>query len=198
LSSPKARTKRTDSPHYESLSQQSLFNVINAMVRSGAPAREAVLNYYARVIQLNLKRGGMQVDPETVASDAYMINLEATLLRFAEPFMDAKYSKVSLGHGSPVDLPTLMQSENRSTRLIPCTPQRRTDLTSARKLGSRRMLTRPRSSVMRPPAPVVSLTCPCFDSLHIHHCKLTTMPTSTQMRSRGILTRLRLTKVGGG
>lgn len=65
------------------------------MVRSGPPAREAVLNYYARVIQLNLKRGGMQVDPETVASDGYMINLQATLLRFAEPFMDAKYSKVT-------------------------------------------------------------------------------------------------------
>ena len=36
-----------------------------------------------------------QVDPETVASDSFMINVQAVLLRFAEPFMDSKYSKVS-------------------------------------------------------------------------------------------------------
>ena len=36
----------------------------------------------------------MQVDPTTVASDSFMINIQSILLSFAEPFMDATYSKV--------------------------------------------------------------------------------------------------------
>jgi ubiquitin conjugation factor E4 B len=34
------------------------------------------------------------VEPDTVASDSFMVNLQAVLLRFAEPFMDANYTKV--------------------------------------------------------------------------------------------------------
>ena len=36
----------------------------------------------------------VQVEPETVASDSFMVNLQSVLLRFAEPFMDARYTKV--------------------------------------------------------------------------------------------------------
>ena len=43
-----------------------------------------------------MKRGAMQVDYATVATDSFMVNLQSILLRFAEPFMDAKYSKVSV------------------------------------------------------------------------------------------------------
>ena len=43
---------------------------------------------------MNIKRGGMHVDPVTVASDGFMINLQTVLLRFAEPFMDSKFTKV--------------------------------------------------------------------------------------------------------
>jgi hypothetical protein len=35
-----------------------------------------------------------QVEPETVATDSFMVNLQTVLLRFAEPFMDANYTKV--------------------------------------------------------------------------------------------------------
>ena len=35
------------------------------------------------------------MDDASVASGGFMINLQAVLLRFAEPFMDAKYSKAS-------------------------------------------------------------------------------------------------------
>ena len=64
------------------------------MVRASPESREAVLQYFAKVVSLNVKRGGMQVDPTTVASDGFMINLQSILLSFAEPFMDATYSKV--------------------------------------------------------------------------------------------------------
>ena len=75
--------------------QASLFQVFNTLVRNSPQSREAVLQYFSRVVSLNVKRGGMQVDFDTVASDGFMINLQIILLRFAEPFMDAKYSKVS-------------------------------------------------------------------------------------------------------
>ncbi|KAG8932849.1 hypothetical protein FRC03_000161 [Tulasnella sp. 419] len=90
--------------------QQSLFSIFNSAVRAGVPSREAVLNYFAMVVQLNVKRGGMQVDPATVASDGYMINLQTSLLRFCEPFMDAKYSKIDkvdplyFAHSSRLDI----------------------------------------------------------------------------------------------
>ena len=36
----------------------------------------------------------MQIDPDTVASDSFMLNLQSVLLRFCEPFMDANFSKI--------------------------------------------------------------------------------------------------------
>ena len=35
-----------------------------------------------------------KVDPTTVATDSFMLNMQAVLLRFAEPFMDANHTKV--------------------------------------------------------------------------------------------------------
>ncbi|CAE6469063.1 ubiquitin conjugation factor E4 B [Rhizoctonia solani] len=74
--------------------QQSLFLVFNAIVRASPEARERVLKYFSTVLNINVKRAGAHVDPRTVASDGFMINLQAALLRFAEPFLDAKYSKI--------------------------------------------------------------------------------------------------------
>ncbi|KAH0586206.1 hypothetical protein H2248_007462 [Termitomyces sp. 'cryptogamus'] len=74
--------------------QSSLFQIFNTLVRAGPEPREAVLQWFARVISLNSKRAGTHVDPETVASDSFMVNLQTILLRFAEPFMDANYSKM--------------------------------------------------------------------------------------------------------
>ncbi|KAG6890617.1 hypothetical protein C0995_006593 [Termitomyces sp. Mi166 len=74
--------------------QSSLFQIFNTLVRAGSEPREAVLQWFARVISLNSRRAGTHVDPETVASDSFMVNLQTILLRFAEPFMDASYSKM--------------------------------------------------------------------------------------------------------
>jgi hypothetical protein len=38
----------------------------------------------------------LEVDPATVATDSFMTNVHLVLLHFAEPFMDAQYSKVSV------------------------------------------------------------------------------------------------------
>lgn len=71
-----------------------MFGVINNIVRSSPQAREAVLSYFAHILQLNVKRAQMQVDPLTVASEGFMHNIAAILLSFCEPFMDVKASKV--------------------------------------------------------------------------------------------------------
>ncbi|KAF7987086.1 hypothetical protein HWV62_255 [Athelia sp. TMB] len=90
--------------------QSSLFQVFNTLVRASAESRDAVLRYFSTAISLNVKRGAMQVEPETVATDSFMVNLQSILLRFAEPFMDAKYTKIDridttyLAHAPKVDV----------------------------------------------------------------------------------------------
>ncbi|KAG9315705.1 ubiquitin elongating factor core-domain-containing protein [Chiua virens] len=74
--------------------QSSLFQIFNTLVRASPESKEAVLEYFSTAIKLNIKRAGMQVDPQTVASDSFMVNLQSILLRFAEPFVDARYSKM--------------------------------------------------------------------------------------------------------
>ncbi|KAJ7863060.1 ubiquitin elongating factor core-domain-containing protein [Mycena olivaceomarginata] len=82
--------------------QVSLFG---PLCRLGIFAREWGLQWSARdakkssvlalpIVSLNVKRAGMQVEPETVATDSFMVNLQSILLRFAEPFMDANYTKM--------------------------------------------------------------------------------------------------------
>lgn len=66
------------------------------MVRASPAARGAVLGYFGRVASLNAKRAAMRVDPNTVSSEGYIINLHAILMRFAEPFLDAGFTKVSV------------------------------------------------------------------------------------------------------
>jgi ubiquitin conjugation factor E4 B len=90
--------------------QSSLFQIFNTFVRASPESREAVLQYFARVVSLNIKRAGMHVDPTTVATDSFMVNLQSVLLRFAEPFMDANYTKMDridlnyYAHSSRIDL----------------------------------------------------------------------------------------------
>ncbi|KAF9454682.1 hypothetical protein P691DRAFT_804031 [Macrolepiota fuliginosa MF-IS2] len=74
--------------------QSSIFQIFNSLLRASTDAREAVLKYFARVISLNNKRAGTHVDPETVASDSFMVNLQSVLYKFADPFIDATYSKM--------------------------------------------------------------------------------------------------------
>ncbi|GAA5956492.1 hypothetical protein JCM8115_000586 [Rhodotorula mucilaginosa] len=74
--------------------QTSLFRIFDNMVRASPTARGAVLGYFGRVASLNAKRAAMRVDPNTVSSEGYIINLHSILLRFAEPFLDAGFTKI--------------------------------------------------------------------------------------------------------
>jgi len=74
------------------------------IIRSSPVARGKILDFFARVINLNLKRGAIQVDPATVASDGFMLNINAVLTKLCEPFMDASFSKVSISEVSPYQI----------------------------------------------------------------------------------------------
>ncbi|ESK87147.1 ubiquitin fusion degradation protein [Moniliophthora roreri MCA 2997] len=90
--------------------QNSLFQIFNTLVRASPESREGVLQYFARIISLNHKRAGMQVDPATVSSDGFMVNIQTVLYRFCEPFMDANFTKVDridplyFAHSSRLDV----------------------------------------------------------------------------------------------
>lgn len=74
--------------------QDELFKVYNAIIRASPTSREQLLDYVGTVVNRNVKRSGMRVDPKTVASDGFMINLQAILLRLFEPVLDVTYSKL--------------------------------------------------------------------------------------------------------
>ncbi|KZW03235.1 hypothetical protein EXIGLDRAFT_243210 [Exidia glandulosa HHB12029] len=90
--------------------QSSMYQIFNAIVRSSPEGREGVLTFFSRVLNANWKRAGAYTHPNTIASDGFFLNIYAILLRFSEPFMDAKYSKLDridttyLGRSSRVDV----------------------------------------------------------------------------------------------
>ena len=71
------------------------FKLFNNLIRSaGVESREAVLAFWGNACELNKKRGAMRVRSREVASDGFMVNLFEVLMRFCDPFMDLKYSKI--------------------------------------------------------------------------------------------------------
>ncbi|ORY77296.1 ubiquitin elongating factor core-domain-containing protein [Protomyces lactucae-debilis] len=67
--------------------QAQLFTICNLLVRHSGETRMALLRYFAKAVNLNRKRHAIQVDPTTVSSDGFMVNITAVLNQFAEPFV---------------------------------------------------------------------------------------------------------------
>ena len=76
--------------------QANLFRICDLVVRSGTEGKRAVLDWFAEVLATNTKRKAMQVDPTSVASDGFMLNIVAVLNKFAEPFIDIHYKRVPI------------------------------------------------------------------------------------------------------
>ncbi|EJU03146.1 hypothetical protein DACRYDRAFT_21436 [Dacryopinax primogenitus] len=72
----------------------SLFNIFNVLVRASPQSRDATLSMFSHVLNTNWRRAGLRVRPETVASDSLFVNIQAVLHKFAEPFIDANYTKI--------------------------------------------------------------------------------------------------------
>ncbi|KAI8591732.1 ubiquitin elongating factor core-domain-containing protein [Geranomyces variabilis] len=76
--------------------QARLHDIVMSIIKASPAAREGVLQYFATAVNINRKRGRMQVDPREVSSDGYIYNLMQVGLRLADPLMDLKYSKLHL------------------------------------------------------------------------------------------------------
>jgi ubiquitin conjugation factor E4 B len=91
--------------------QSNLHKICHLIITSGNNGRRGVLDWFSAVLAQNEKRKALQVDPTTVASDGFMVNVVAVLNKFAEPFVDI--------HGKKVPIPlTSFQSKEKSVDLF--------------------------------------------------------------------------------
>ncbi|KAK9240563.1 ubiquitin elongating factor core-domain-containing protein [Lipomyces kononenkoae] len=74
--------------------QDGLAFVVDKIVRASPESRERMLQYFAKVMNLNHKRRALQIVPGTVSTDAFMLNVTAVLNKLCEPFVDATFSKI--------------------------------------------------------------------------------------------------------
>jgi hypothetical protein len=74
--------------------QNSLHKICHLIVTSSNNGRRGVLDWFSAVLAQNTKRKALQVDPTTVASDGFMVNVVAVLNKFAEPFVDVRGTRV--------------------------------------------------------------------------------------------------------
>jgi ubiquitin conjugation factor E4 B len=70
--------------------------MLMAMLKSSPQAREATLDWLATTLERNKDRSKYQVDPLTIASDGFMVNLTAALLSLCGPIMDPSGSKLGM------------------------------------------------------------------------------------------------------
>jgi ubiquitin conjugation factor E4 B len=75
--------------------QRAALEILHSFLKSGREEREYVLRWLGSVLERNNARSKIQVDPITVASDGFMINITAVLLALCEPFLSHSSSKIS-------------------------------------------------------------------------------------------------------
>ena len=73
-----------------------MHQLVLVLIKSGPVAKENVLHYLATVINLNEKRGQLQVNRAEVATDGFMHNILQVCKKLCEPLLDASYSKLHL------------------------------------------------------------------------------------------------------
>ncbi|KAJ3274850.1 hypothetical protein HDV01_002054 [Terramyces sp. JEL0728] len=76
--------------------QTNLHSILLSIIKTGADGKEKVLQYLARVIKNNLKRGQLQVNRLEVSTDGFMHNLTQVCKKLCEPIMDINFSKINL------------------------------------------------------------------------------------------------------
>jgi ubiquitin conjugation factor E4 B len=74
--------------------QDELFDIANCIIKSAKEPRERFLDWLALTVNKNHKRRATHVEPGTVSTDGFMVNVTVLLDRLCEPFMDATFSKV--------------------------------------------------------------------------------------------------------
>ena len=75
---------------------KQLQSLVLAMIKSDPVAKQETVNFLFKCIQLNLGRGKMQVDRNTVSTDGFLYNLFQVCLLLCDPIMDISFSKLHL------------------------------------------------------------------------------------------------------
>jgi ubiquitin conjugation factor E4 B len=101
FAAPKTMDKRHINTSQEALRltlqthQRDLLDIVNHFVRASPESRNRTLDWFAYIVNANHKRRALQVDPKTVSSDGFMMNVTVVLDGLCEPFMDTTFSKVA-------------------------------------------------------------------------------------------------------
>lgn len=87
-----ATTEGLQSEHQVLLAR--LFAIADKIVRGSAASRNALLGYFAELVNKNHLRRGSHADRSTLALDALMCNVAMVLIRLLEPFLDSSLTKI--------------------------------------------------------------------------------------------------------
>ncbi|KAL0470341.1 ubiquitin elongating factor core domain-containing protein [Neurospora intermedia] len=74
--------------------QDHLTTIANAFIRASTSSRNKLLDWFAYIMNVNHKRTATYVDPKTVSSDGFMVNVTAVLDNLCKPFMDNSFTKI--------------------------------------------------------------------------------------------------------
>lgn len=90
----KNRTDETVATEYKVLSDR-LFSIINKLIRGSAQTREAILVWFADLVNISHLRRGFSSGQKQLAGDGIMYNISVILIRLSLPFLDYPiYSKL--------------------------------------------------------------------------------------------------------
>lgn len=95
LSQPEIERRGADMCSEIRIIQNRLFFIVDRIVRSSPTARQAVLKYFGRIIDLNHRRTAHRLEPNTTSTDGFMLNITMVLAKFSEPFVDSLATKIN-------------------------------------------------------------------------------------------------------
>lgn len=90
-----------------SVARARLHQICLMLCKAGAQPRNAVLSWFATILNLNQKRTAMQVDYAEVSGDGFMLNVMHVLLQLCEPIVNGGWKMLQ-----KID-PTFPQSSHR-------------------------------------------------------------------------------------
>ncbi|KAK3948821.1 ubiquitin elongating factor core-domain-containing protein [Pseudoneurospora amorphoporcata] len=74
--------------------QDHLTGITNAFIRASISSRNKLLDWFAYILNANHKRTATYVDPKTVSTDGFMVNVSVVLDNLCKPFMDNSFTKI--------------------------------------------------------------------------------------------------------
>ena len=74
----------------------SLKDICMSFIKASPEGKEAILYYFYKMLQLNMKRSHLQVDRAVVCSEGFIYNITNVCKLLVDPILDANFSKLGL------------------------------------------------------------------------------------------------------